>query len=245
MDAVVVSFAPGTAVRAAGAVLFLGACAVLALVGVVAWRASPRSRTRRPDPVDCARLRAEADALAAHAASVARASSASAVAAAGAASRAAAAAAARDAAWTAYEAADRSHADALRDAVAGRPAVAEPPERRHDVSRAALAAYRRGAISVEELREVWRRAGGWDPAQERRERDAEHLAGERSRARRTYERAAALARERGRAAEVAEVAARALADEAAEAATEAWDARQAADDCARRAAGPFTRWRRR
>src|SRR5439155_15152189 len=74
VDAVVVSFAPGTAVRAAGAVLFLGACAVLALVGVVAWRASPRSRTRRPDPVDCARLRAEADALAAHAASLARAS---------------------------------------------------------------------------------------------------------------------------------------------------------------------------
>ena len=92
------------------------------------------------------------------------------------------------------------------------------------MSRAALSAYRRGDISVRELREVWRRTADWDPAQEERERISRPVRIEQAAARRVYDRAAAEARRAERAARVAEVAAQALVDEAAQAAAEAHEA---------------------
>ncbi|GAB3815224.1 hypothetical protein [Micromonospora zhanjiangensis] len=101
-------------------------------------------------------------------------------------------------------------------------------EREREVSRAALSAYRRGDISVQQLREVWRRTADWDPVQEERERLAERCRIERAAARRVHDRAAAAARRAEQAARVAEVAAQALVDEAAQAAVEAHEALLAA-----------------
>jgi hypothetical protein len=219
-------------VFAAGAVLFLGACGVLALVGLVAWR-----QRRRPSgppghghrPAECARLRAEADVLARHAVAAAHEAERAAARAAGAGDHAAEADRARDEAWAAYEAEHRAYG-AARVAV---PAPVAPPPGGPgtQVSRAALAAYRRGDLSLDELHQVWRRADGWDPVQEARAQDLERLAADARRARRAYEHASAVARARAQAAQVAGVAARALADEAVEAAAEAREARAAVDGC--------------
>src|SRR5437764_156625 len=61
-----------TSVLAAGGALFAGACAVLALVGAVAWRQRRRPVAPRPTPAECARLRAEAEVLVRHAAAAAQ-----------------------------------------------------------------------------------------------------------------------------------------------------------------------------
>ncbi|MDG4767547.1 hypothetical protein O7632_26155 [Solwaraspora sp. WMMD406] len=98
-----------------------------------------------------------------------------------------------------------------------------------DVSRAALTAYRRGDISVQQLREVWRRAG--DPDLGRHERDQtveQHRRRDRA-ARREYDAAAAIARRAAEAAWIAELAATALAEEAAAATAEAAEAHLAAE----------------
>jgi hypothetical protein len=89
------------------------------------------------------------------------------------------------------------------------------------VSRAALAAYRRGDLTLEQLREVYRRSSGWDPAQEEREREAERRGIAERAARRNFDRVAAAARRAEQAVRVAELAADALVEEAATAAAEA------------------------
>jgi hypothetical protein len=108
---------------------------------------------------------------------------------------------------------------------------------RREVARAALAAYRRGDLTVEQLRAVYRRCAGWDGGQERHEHEVvRRRAAEREAHRRYY--AAALAERVAYAeADVAVVAAQALADEAVESAEEARLARVYADECVRRAGG--------
>ncbi|RKR88148.1 hypothetical protein BDK92_2455 [Micromonospora pisi] len=208
------------------ALLMAGGFVVLALLGLAVM--TDRARTPRPD---LEQLRAEADELAVHAAQVG-------IDAAGAAERAVLARAevavaeqARDLAWAAQEAAEQAYDLAWQAASVGRQAarVTERDEtggadRERAVARAALSAYRRGDISVQELREVFRRSGDWDPAQEERERVAEQRRIEQAAARRAHDRAAAGVRRAEQAARVAEVAAEALVDEAAESAAEADEA---------------------
>jgi hypothetical protein len=135
-----------------------------------------------------------------------------------------------------YDAAQVAYAAALRAVQAGR---AEPPtpeqrDRKHEVSSAALAAYRRGELSVDQLRAVFARAGDWDPAQEAREREAERLAAYEGSVRRAYDIALAEVRVAGERLHVAEVAAEATTQEAVDAAVEAQVAADEADRYRRR-----------
>ncbi|MEH1012918.1 hypothetical protein V6U90_07335 [Micromonospora sp. CPCC 206060] len=204
---------------------------LLAALGLLGLAVLPGPDGSGEAPVDPVRLRAEAEELAGHA-EAARVEAERAVAAAvDARDRAGAAERERDRAWQAQEAAEAAYQRARRAALAGR----EPRDtddaardRERTVTRAALSAYRRGDLSVQEFREVWRRAGEPDPVQRAREEVVERQQAELIAARRAYDRAAAGFRQLDEAARIAEVAARALVDEAAESAVEAEQARVAA-----------------
>jgi hypothetical protein len=165
---------------------------------------------------------------------------------------------AREAAWKAFDAAQRAYEEALRPA--GHPdAVAQPSvvagnghahvygngngkpaseDERRDVSRAALSAYRRGDITVEQLNVVFRQASGWDPVQELQAREIELRRTAESRARKLYQAAAAAERSASKAADVAAVAAQAIAEEAVEVAEDARMARAALDAAVRANVAP-------
>jgi hypothetical protein len=213
-------------VNAAGvwALLMAGGFVVLALLGLAVL--AERPRTPRPD---LTRLRAEADELTTHAAQAQVEAARAADSAVRARAEVALDEAARDEAWAALEAVEQAYDLAWQAALAGRQAArvddgGDGAARERAVSRAALSAYRRGDISGPEFREVWRRAGDWDPAQEERERVAERCRIEQTAARRAHDRATAVVRRADQAARVAEVAAQALIDEAAESAAEAAEA---------------------
>jgi hypothetical protein len=141
---------------------------------------------------------------------------------------------------------------AFTPAVAGGPsgtalALAEPPAARRagppdepvlpsDLSRAALAAFRRGDLTVEQLREVFRRFSGWDARLEQHEREVLRRRAAEREAHRRYTVAAAAERDANHEVDVATAAARAWADEAAEAAEEARLARVFVEECLRHAA---------
>jgi hypothetical protein len=203
---------------------------VLALVGLLAWLQGPP----RPTTEETLRLRAEAMELSQQAAEVVeRAARAQAIAQATRA-RCFEAQQSRELAWRAHDDAERAHAVARQEAVpAPRPAAESPLTQ--EVSRAALAAFKRGDLSVEELREVWQRAGGWDSGQDQQDQTLTRARAEEHRAQRAYELAAAGERHLCREAEIAEVAARALADEAVEASVEAHAARAAYEETKRAA----------
>jgi hypothetical protein len=135
-----------------------------------------------------------------------------------------------------YDAAQSAYTEALRAVQAGR--AAQPSDhdrhRAHEVSSAALAAYRRGELSVDELRAVFARAGEWDPAQEEREREAERLAAREGSVRRAYDIALSDVRVASERLHVAEVAANATTQEAVDAAVEAQLAADEADRYRRR-----------
>jgi hypothetical protein len=95
--------------------------------------------------------------------------------------------------------------------------------RERDVSRAALAAYRRGELSVEALRSVFGRPDP-GPVREEQERVADRLALAERQARRAFQQAVAAARVAREELHVVEVAEAAVRHEAAEAALEAQDA---------------------
>jgi len=207
----------------AGLVVFGG-------LGVIAW-----AQRSRPEPTGAAASHGDLEdedvaGLTAHAAAAREAAGRAAAIAGEARARASAAAGARDVAWRAQEVAQRVAETARQAASSGwterpgsGPVAAEPT-----VTRAALSAYRRGDLSVEQLRVVWQQAAGWTPELLERERAAQlAAAGERD-ARRAHDRAALVARQADRAAHVAEVAAIALADEATQAAAEAHEALLAA-----------------
>ncbi|MFK3983237.1 hypothetical protein ACI2K4_23015 [Micromonospora sp. NPDC050397] len=217
------------------ALLMAGGSVVLALLGLAVM--ADRNRTPRPD---LARLRTEAAELTVHATEVRLDAVRAAERAVLARAEVTIAEQVRDAAWTAQEVAEQAYDLAWQAAQAGRQAARvtdDAPadeDRERAVARAALSAYRRGDISVQELREVFRRSGDWDPVQEERERAAERCRIEQGAARRAHDRAAAGVRRAEQAARVAEVAAEALVDEAAESAAEADEAQLAVD---RRTAG--------
>ncbi len=120
---------------------------------------------------------------------------------------------ARDEAWRALEA-----VDSRPEPVEPEPAAAAVDPA---VTQAAFAAFRRGDITVDELRRVWGRAEDRDPqAAARESRRRQRMALSRA-ARQTYERASADARLAEERAQIAEVAAQALATEAEEAARDA------------------------
>jgi hypothetical protein len=106
----------------------------------------------------------------------------------------------------------------------------------HDLSRAALTAFRRGDLSVEQLREVFRRFSGWDARLEQHEREVLRRRAAEREAHRQYTLAAAAERDANREVDVATVAVRAWADEAEEAAEEARLARVFVEVCLRHAA---------
>jgi hypothetical protein len=115
------------------------------------------------------------------------------------------------------------------------PRPREEPHPRDDVARAALAAYRRGGLSVEQLRQILRHSTGWNQLHARHEREVLLRRAVERDARRRYHAAAAAERSAYQAVDVATVAARAWADEAAAAAEEARLARAFATECVRRA----------
>jgi hypothetical protein len=151
-----------------------------------------------------------------------------------------AAEAARSRAEREYDAAREAYAEALRTVRSTRAVMPDALEqaRERDVYRAALAAYRRGELSVDELRAVFAR-GETDPAQQQREREADRLALAEITARRVYQQAVAAARLAAQDLDVAEVAAVAVRQEAADAAIEAEEVRLAVREArpARRRSG--------
>jgi hypothetical protein len=212
--------------------LMAGACVVLGLLILAAIAERPR---RQPRP-DLVKLRDAAHELAAYAGRTHAVAGRAAAAAIEARERLAEAEAAREAAWHAQEAAGV----AWKEAEYGRPAP-EPAtvdlelvaagdvegadgDRQREVSRAALSAYRRGELSVDELREVFRRAGDWDPEQEGREQRTDRLRAEDLAARRDYERAALVARRAYDALRAAEAESREMSGLAMAAAAEAHEA---------------------
>jgi hypothetical protein len=231
------------AVFAVWAGLFLGVCALLGLVGVVAWLQArrrdllgpaPSPMQTRPSPTYYARLAHEAGELTREAAVAAVAAERAVAAEAAARDRLAVAQQAREAAWQAYEQARRDAAEVQRRGpVVAAPAVPED-EVLHDVSRAALAAYRRGDLSVDQLHEVYRQASGSNPAQEQHEHDLVRRRAAEHGSLLAYRAAATVEQAARESAEVATVAAQALVEEAGQAAADAEAARQVAADCARR-----------
>jgi hypothetical protein len=226
---------------AVSALMLFAGCVVFGMVVLAAIAERPR-RQPRPDP---AKLRAAARELARHAGHTHAVAGLAAAAAIEARERLAACEEAREHAWRAQEEAGAAYQAAWREAQAARAARAEhdvpatvdlelvaagdadgadADHQRAAVSRAALSAYRRGDLSVDELREVWRRAGDWDPDLEERERRVDHLRAEELAARRAYERAAMAARQATEALWVAEAHSRAMAGEARAAAVEAHEA---------------------
>jgi hypothetical protein len=221
---------------AVSALLLIAGAVVFGLVVLAAIAERPR-RVPRPDPV---KLRAAAQELASFAGQTHAVAGRAAAAAIEARERLAAAEEARESAWQAQEAAGTAYRVAWQEAQYARP-ERDPPtvdmelvaagdvdgpdgDRQREVSRAALSAYRRGELSVDELRDVWRRAGDWDPEREERDRRTAHLRAEELAARRAYERAALVARQATEALWAAEATSRALSGEAMAAAAEAHDA---------------------
>jgi hypothetical protein len=133
---------------------------------------------------------------------------------------------ARETAWAAFDLAQKAYEEALR----GAHEVSELPEADEDekrtVSRAALAAFRRGDITVDDLNAVFRQASGWDPMQELHAREVELRRSAESQARKAYQAASAAERSAVKAADIAVVAAHALAEEAIEVAEEAQAVRE-------------------
>jgi hypothetical protein len=191
-------------------------------------------------PIERARLRAEAGDLIRQAAATAAAAKRAQSTVEEACATREAAQQAREAAWTAFDAAQRAYEEALREASAlsakeatrdiEPAALADAGEAEDDdkreLSRAALAAFKRGDISVEDLGAVFRQASGWDPVRELQAREVELRRTAESRARRLYQAAAAAERSAVKAADVATVAAQALAEEAVEVAAEAREVRE-------------------
>ncbi|MBB5869576.1 hypothetical protein F4553_002955 [Allocatelliglobosispora scoriae] len=127
----------------------------------------------------------------------------------------------RDAAAQAHEQVKAS----IVQVKAAQKAMPEPTvdEAQKEVGRAALAAYRRGDISVDELHAVWKRVDGWDEVREEREKELSRLRVEETKLRKALEAAEealaparrnaqhmdAIARARGQEAAAADQAARA------------------------------------
>jgi hypothetical protein len=112
----------------------------------------------------------------------------------------------------AYDAAQQAYERAAAE-VGQLSKVDAPSAGERELSRAALGAYRRGDITVEDLQRLWLGASGWDARHEDAEQMLLRLRAHQLEARRTYHMARSVVQQARRAEEVAEVAAKALADE--------------------------------
>lgn len=101
------------------------------------------------------------------------------------------------------------------------PEPAVPEEAVREISRAARDAYKRGDLTMQQLRAVWQQVDGWDQARQERAHELSRLRAEDAEASRLYQVAASRERAARRAAEVARVSSHALTQEAADAAYEA------------------------
>ncbi|MDG6100799.1 hypothetical protein Daura_02320 [Dactylosporangium aurantiacum] len=216
-------------------------------------RAEHRAEVAEADaslsPAERARLRVEAGELIRQAAATAAAAKRAELEVVEAQARALAAQQAREVAWATFDVAQKAYEEALRAASAidpDAPTDAEEDDKR-EISRAALAAFKRGDITVDALESVFRGASGWDPLHELQAREIELRRSAESRARRLYDAAAAAERAAVKAADVAVVAAHALVQEAAEVAAEAADLRNTLDAARQSAivASTITRKKRR
>jgi hypothetical protein len=131
----------------------------------------------------------------------------------------------RDAAWQAHLDAARQLEEAS-EALQGAAPEQEPEpavsdETLREISRAARAAYKRGDLTMEQLRAVWQQVDGWDQARQDRAHELSRLRAEDAEASRLFHVAASRERTARRAAEVARVSSHALTQEAADAAYEA------------------------
>lgn len=203
------------------------------LVGILAKLQGRREgrAERRPSTVDCAHLVAQAIALDEAAAVALETAQRAATTHEQIVMDLAACEADKEAAWLAHSRAEAAHAEAAaRLEQPMEQAVTDEVQR--DISMAARAAYKRGDITVEELRAVWQTVEGWDQEREEREQELLGLRAEEKEAWRRYHVATHAERSARRAAELAEVAARALIEEATDAARRAEVAKIMAADCA-------------
>lgn len=134
----------------------------------------------------------------------------------------------RDQAWQAHsvlsEALERVSAEL--DAMPVEATLPDPEQR--EVSRAARDAYRRGELTVEQLRAVWHRLGGWDRTLEDKTHELSRLRAETAEAWRRYHLAALAERRARETAEAAQATERVLRQEAVDAAREAQSAQMSA-----------------
>jgi hypothetical protein len=164
-----------------------------------------------------------------------------------AAAKAALAATEAEVAHTEYVAAQRTadearrvHDNVAREAahvntqLAGLERVAPDSGLQAETSHAAFAAYRRGDISAEQLREVFRRAEGWTPEHDRLSRRATELRAEEADTLRARDAAVAAEDAAAEQARITAVSARALDDESRTAAQDARARCAAADACEQR-----------
>lgn len=211
--------------------------ALVALLGLAALGRRHQPTAGRLSVSDYLRLTAEAQELARDATAAAERAQAETTRLARARTRQAQAQQAREAAGHASDEAQRAYHEALtawrahEAQRAARVRTPEDDELERTVSRAALGAFRRGDVSVEQLREVFRRTGGWDPVQEQLEYEVGRLRAEALHQHRAYEAAVVAERSADQTVSVTEVAARALVEEAAEAAEDARVAATAAQEC--------------
>ncbi|MGA3565260.1 hypothetical protein [Melissospora conviva] len=182
---------------------------VLALILRRPWRRRPR--------VDPKRVRAEAAELAAHAERLQIRAAAAVAEAVEAEQRFAAAEWEWRQARQTLEEADRAYAAARRSAFGSRrpgPGAPMRSARERAVERAALDAYRRGELDIEQLRRVWRRTAEPGTAQVRRERAVEPARMRQRWARRRHDAAFTVVRQAYDEVQIAEICARALVAEA-------------------------------
>jgi hypothetical protein len=109
-----------------------------------------------------------------------------------------------------------------------------PESLQAETSHAAFAAYRRGDITSEQLREVFKRAEGWTPEHDRVSRRANELRAEEADALRTRDAAIVAEQAAGDRARTAAIAARGLDEQARTAAVDARGRCAAADACEQR-----------
>jgi hypothetical protein len=103
-----------------------------------------------------------------------------------------------------------------------------------ETTHAAFAAYRRGDISSDQLREVFRRAEGWTPEQDQLSRDGLTRRAEEGEAMRAREAAIAAEQAAGEHARITAISARALDEEASAAVDEAKRLCARAAECGKR-----------
>jgi hypothetical protein len=199
--------------------LLAASSAMFLLVAVAAWWAH-----RREVPSNAQR-RAERAEWEQHATAVAERAQRAAAVAAAARERVEAAERARATAWRELEQAEEAHDKvARRHEEVVRRSSERPPGPYREVAQAALAAYRRGDLTKDQLWRVWQWGSGWDPDVDQAERELYRLRAAKRAAHQRYRAAASQERDALAAGDIAEVQARALAEEVATASEEAgWD----------------------